>query len=107
MTGLLCGAHDHHSLTFTLRHYALIYCILCLLWALCLSGCDPAEVTALSLTVHHCTGAARAGFYPPETECDWEQCENGPVTLDKPAGRPEMGTYGMFDREREGVNGTE
>jgi len=53
----------------------------------------------------HC--AARAGFYPPETECDWEQCENGPVTLDKPAGHPEMGTYGMFDREREGVNGTE
>lgn len=39
-------------------------------------------------------------FLLQEMVSDLEQCVNSPVTLDKPAGRPVTGTYGMFDRER-------
>ncbi|KAL1273900.1 hypothetical protein QQF64_026714 [Cirrhinus molitorella] len=62
MTSLLPGPHDHHSLTFTLEHYSLSSTASFVFFGLsgCL-GCDPAEVAALSLTVHHCT-------VPPEQD---------------------------------------
>lgn len=62
MTSLHSGPHDHHSLTFTPELHSLSSIASSVFSGLsgCL-GCDPAEVTALSLTVHHCT-------VPPEQD---------------------------------------
>lgn len=59
MTSLHSGPHDHHSLTFTPELHSLSS-IASFVFSGCL-GCDPAEVTALSLTVHH-------GTVPPEQD---------------------------------------